>query len=159
MVEFMKRIDYLLKKYKHPYTVPGVHETSEDQKHRKQHERLKKRYEILDDIILKAPEFNLSKYEITRIKYLIKQYNKHFRKLNTNCSDKCIILSFIFSVILVTRPNSRININKWSISKEYKLTPRKFYIIINNMFHMLLKKQPLPPHQTTKYDHNILEKQ
>ena len=152
----MSKINYLLDKYESGEYVPGEYETSKRYKQRYNKQQLSKRLHILEDLLHEEPKLNLKPGEKEQIKYLLVKCN-NFKEIYNHGKEEMIILAFIFYIKL--GDNSMVRLDTWSICKKYCLNNRVYSIIITRVLKTILKTQPLQITPTTRYDHDILEKQ
>lgn len=146
-------IDYLLKKYSS--YVPGEYESKEREKQRKRKKVLDDYEQTLRQLLNEAPNLNLNKYEYERVRYFLEIAD--LKELHRQSKLETIILAIIFYVKI--SQNIYVRIDTWSICKKYGLTDRIFTVIIIRLVETILKRTPLPIKPTTKYNHNLLEKE
>lgn len=161
----MTNINKLINKY---YNPDGKNPTGTIKKHKKecysneynQQQRLeanrKNRHLILDQLLNEIP-FRLQDPQITQIRYWIDTFNPYFKDFHRQASNETIILAFI--MIQRKQVNSRLKIERFSISRKYKLTTAKFISIQNQLIFELMRTTPLTYTLSEKYDHEILQKE
>ena len=152
----MSHIETLLEKYGDDVYVEGMYESPEQHQRRNKKNRIRKRLQIFEDLLLEEPKLYLNKFEKEQVQYHIKKYD-NFKELCNNVKEETIILAFIFYVKLSY--NFDIRFNTWSICRKYGLTDRVYMLIITHLRKLDLKEVPLSLSATTRYDHSILEKQ
>lgn len=147
-------ISKLLKKY--DSYVPGEYEPVNRERERKKRSRINDRLQTLQQLLTEAPRLTLNRYEYERVQYFLENID-NLKQLHRKSKLETIILAIVFYVKLTQ--NSYIQVEEWSICKKYGLTNRTYSLIITHLLETVLKKSPLPIKPTTKYDHNILEKE
>ena len=155
----MSNIESLLNKY---YKKEGANLTAHQkinkaEKHTREYNKKLKREQyrrnrhlILKQLLNEIP-FTLKPYQIKQIQYWIDRFNDDFKSFHRNSSNETILLAFI--MIQHMNTNKGTNINKYSISKKYKLTLPKFETIQNQLIFQLMKTTELRYSQSRYYNH------
>ena len=152
----MPNIETLLEKYGDDIYVEGMYESPEQHQRRNKKNRIRKRLQLFKDLLKEESKLYLNKFEKEQVQYHIKKYD-NFKELCNNVKEETIILAFIFYVKLSS--NFDIRFNTWSICAGYGLTYRTYSLIITQLCKLISEDIPLSLSATTRYDHNILEKQ
>ena len=116
----------------------------------------KHRYLILQELLKETP-FELSQDQITQIRYWLSTFNKNFKNFHRKSSEETIILGFI--MIQHKKANPGLQIEKFTISRKYHLTPAVFELIQNRLIFELMRTTPLTYNQAKHYNHEILIKE
>ena len=122
----------------------------------KQESNRKNRHLILDQLLNETP-FTLSEPQIQQIRYWIDTFNPYWKQFHRQASNETILLAFI--MIQRKDTNPKIRVQRFSISRKYKLTPAVFENIQNRLIFLLMKTTPLTYNQSKHYNHEILIKQ
>ena len=155
----MSNIESLLNKYykkeganltAHQKINKAEKHTPEYNKKLKKEQYRKNRHLILDQLIHEIP-FTLKPYQVDQIRYWIDRFNDDFKSFHRNSSNETILLAFI--MIQHMNTNKGTNINKYKISKKYKLTLPKFETIQNQLIFQLMKTTELRYSQSRYYNH------
>lgn len=115
----------------------------------------KNRHLLLDQLLNEIP-FNLNENQIQQIRYWIDSFNPYFKDFHRQASNETILLAFI--MIQRKQVNKRLNVEKFTINRKYKLTQAIFTSIQNQLIFELMRTTPLTYNQSLKYNHEILEK-
>ena len=83
------------------------------------------------------------------LNYLVRNF-PNFHKICANCSNEQIICAFAF-YIMKTR-DTRLQIENYSVFKEYGLTDKVYLTIITLLCNYYQKNQPLKKGKTNYYD-------
>lgn len=149
----MTNIKRLLNKYE---SLTPAEKTSNDyNKKYRLESRRKNRHLILDNLLLEIP-FHLTQVQVQQIRKWIDLFNPYFKEFHRQCSNETIILALI--MIQRKQANPRLDVERFSISRKYKLTSRKFTVIQNNLIFQLMRHTPLTYALSEKYNHEILVK-
>lgn len=116
----------------------------------------KHRYLLLHELIKEVP-FQLRQDQITQIEYWLNSFNDNFKNFHRTSSEETIILAFI--MIQRKKTNPKLQVEKFTISKKYKLTTSVFELIQNRLIFELMRTTPLIYNQSKYYNHNILVKE
>ena len=134
---------------------PAERTSNEYRKKQKQEETRKHRQLILDELLNETP-FNLNPVQVQQIRYWIDKFNADFKNFNRKSSNETIILAFI--MIQRKKVNPRLNVERFTISRKYKLNNTVFITIQNRLIFRLMRTTQLVYNQSRYYNHNILEK-
>lgn len=165
MDETMTNYNKLISKYYAPdgKNITGAIKVNPSERFNNEHNneirreaRRKNRHLILDELLLEVP-FNLNKDQIKNIRYLLDRFNEDFKNFSRNSSNETIILAFI--MMHRKQANPKLNVERLSISKKYKLTNSKFQTIQNRLIFRLMQTTELRYSQSKYYDHEILVKE
>jgi hypothetical protein len=149
----MSDIKRLLNKYETP---TRAEKTSNEYNRKIRLEtNLKNRHLILDQLLLEIP-FHLNQLQVAQIRNWIDKFNPYFKEFHRQASNETILLAFI--MIERKQVNKRLEVERFSISRKYKLTNKKFEVIQNNLIFQLMKHTPLTYTLSEKYNHEILDK-
>ena len=143
----------LLHKYSEPY-VPGEKRSREYEREIKRKQRLKRRLVKLDIMLNEASVLFVNADQKKQLQFLIKRYSNSFKKLHGKASEETIILAFIFYLKKMDDP--LIQIQKYRISKKYKLTHNTFETIIIRLTADYFSNKYIIPDISTEYDHEVL---
>lgn len=149
----MTDINTLLKKYSKPY-VPGEQRNPEYNRKIKQERSIKRRISKTYDIYTELP-FTLTTTQQDLVTHLIIT-NPNFKALHRKASEETIILAIIFYV--KKQEDTRIQINKYRITRKYQLTHHTFETILCHLLHEQLKRMYIIPREPPATDHNLLYK-
>ena len=116
----------------------------------------KHRYLLLQELLNEAP-FQLTPDQTTQIKYWLTTFNSNFKNFHRKSSEKTIILGFI--MIQQKKANPNLQVEKFTISRKYNLTPAVFELIQNRLIFELMRTTPLIYSQAKHYNHEILIKE
>lgn len=83
------------------------------------------------------------------LNFLVRNF-PNFHKICANCSNEQIICAFAF-YIMKTR-DTRLQIENYSVFKEYGLTDKVYLTIITRLCNYYQKNQPLKKGKTNYYD-------
>lgn len=150
----MKTITSLLNKYE--TRVPFEERNHLSDKLRKRKTRLKELHTVCDELFLECKTLCLSNYQKERVHFLIDKFGNNFKSLHGHASKKAKILAFIFYIKKLEDP--RIRLEDYQITKTYGLTDNIFEIIICRVCETFIREAPIVPHETSKYDHEILSR-
>lgn len=143
--------------YQNSY-VPGEKHTSKYTKKLRKKRKLQERIELMHDINHELPQhLKIDQNTLDTVQYLISTFNKNFKYLHRQASDKQIILSFIFFLTKL-EDNTRRLPEDFSYYRKNGLKNRMFNLIICRMLDYYMKQTPLQITQTTRYDHDLLIK-
>ena len=152
----MTSTDFLVKKVD-KQRIPYEERGKEYDKQRKREERQRELRYLVDDLINeceKHKRLRLNPHQKERVKYMVKLFANNFKTLHGQADSETIILAFIFYIKLNEEP--RLKLNEYKITSEYGLTDNIFEIIVCRLCEYHMKRTPLPPVETTDYDHEIL---
>jgi len=160
----MTDYNFLINKY---YTSDGENMTATPKKNKsecynKEYDKKQKleasrkhRHLIFDNLLNEIP-FHLHEGQTQQIRTWINTFNPYFKDFHRQASNETIILAFI--MIQRKQANKRLNVEKFSISKKYKLTSAIFITIQNQLIFELMRTTPLTYTLSQRYNHEILEK-
>lgn len=140
----MVNYDKLFKKYykkeganltAQPKTHKAEKSSNQSRKQRRLQASQKHRYLILQQLKKEVP-FHITKTQTEQIKYWITTFNDNFKNFHRKASEETIILALI--LIQHKQANPKIQIERYSISKKYKLTLPKFTLIQNRLIFYLM---------------------
>ena len=141
-----KTMEKLIQKYDDVY-VAGEKRSLEYKRQVEEKQRVKSRH-MIASMLFNEVTFYLNRSEKEQVHYLIDKFT-NFKKLHRNASNECIILCFIFYVKL--KGNYDIRVDRYSISKKYRLTHRVFEIVLCKIILQLLKETEIKRVITTEY--------
>ena len=116
----------------------------------------KHRYLLLHELLNEVP-FHLHNDQIRQIEFWLTSFNQEFKNFHRQSSEKTILLAFI--MIQRKQTNPKLRVDKFTISKKYKLTPPVFELIQNRLIFELMRTTPLTYNQSRHYNHEILIKE
>ena len=116
----------------------------------------RKNRHLLLDQLLNEITFHLSKSQIEQIRFWIDIFNPYWKQLHRQASNETIILAMI--MIQRKHLDTRLKIERYPITHKYNLTNSKFITIQNQLIALLMRTTPLTYNQSTRYNHEILEK-
>jgi hypothetical protein len=146
-------VDFLLKKYEKPTKAERY--SNEYQNKINQETARKNRHLILDELMIEVP-FTVKKSHEETIRMWIDDFSIEFKDFHRQASDEAIILVFIFLMRKEDYPY--LDVSHYSISKKYGITPKVFELIVCRLVLKLLKTMPIIYRQSTRKDHEILQK-
>ena len=149
---------YLLNKYD-KQRMPYENRGKEYEKHRKREERKKELYEICQELFEECANYKrlqLTNYQKERVIHLVDTFGDNFKILHGQSKKETIILAFIFYIKI--NELSRLKLKEYTITSKYQLNDHIFEIIVCKLAEYYMKRMPIVPHITTKYDHEILSK-
>ena len=154
----MTNINSLLKKYEHNNRNKWVkgESTSKEYKRKQYLESNRKHRHLILDQLLNEIKFTLNPDEIQQIRYWIDTFNPHWKEFHRQSTNETIILAMI--MIQYKTRNTKLKIEKYSITKKYNLTSSKFELIQNRLIFLLMKYTPLTYTQSNKHDNYLLNK-
>ncbi|MBQ2613526.1 MAG: hypothetical protein IJG19_06610 [Methanobrevibacter sp.] len=128
----------------------------ESDKIRKRKTRLNELHNLCEGLFIECKTLCLTGYQKERVHFLIDKFGYDFKSLHGNSSKKVKILAFIFYIKKLENP--RVRLDDYSITKTYGLTDNIFEIIICRVCETFIREAPIVPHETSKYDHEILSR-
>lgn len=158
-------IEKLIKKYYKPegknktghLYIYAAERTSNKYKRKVRQESMRKhRHLLLDELLLEIP-FNLTDSQITQIRYWIDNFNPYWKQFHRQVSNETIILAMI--MIQRKKVNSKLQVEKFSISRKYGLTSPIFTNIQNSLIFLLMQTTQLVYNQKAYYNNEILSKE
>lgn len=129
--------------------------SNEYHRQRRQEAREKHRYLLLQELVKETP-FNLTPSQINQIEYWITSFNNNFKNFHRKSSEETILLAFI--MIQRKKVNPKLQVEKFTISRKYKLNNQVFELIQNRLIFELMRTTPLTYSQAKHYNHEILIK-
>lgn len=141
-----------IKRLERKYRRAQPEEASTVQKKIKQEQRHHARLQKAEPIIL---TMHLKPDQAKGVRNLINTF-RNFKQVHGNLSEEAIITCFC--LYYKKKENPSIQIDQYSISKRYGITHSSFETVCCRIIEHYMKRQPLIPVPTTKYDHSILIK-
>ena len=152
---FMSTNNFLIQKYdkkRMPYEDRG----REYDKLRKREQRKNELQDICDDLFYECKLLGLTNYQKQRVIYLVEMFGDNFKSLHGQAKKETIILAFIFYIKKIEDP--RIRLERYQITSKYDLTDNIFEIIVCRLCEFFMKRMPIVPYGTTKYNHEFLSR-
>lgn len=151
----MTDYQYLLDKYETKF-VPGEKRSLDYNNRIRLESRLKHRMLIVDELTLEAKYLVLSASQKETVKYLVRIFNKDFKRLHRQASDETIILAFIFYLKKLETP--KIQLKNYRITKKYNLSDVVFELILCRITEYYMMKDSLILTPSFRDDHDELVK-
>ena len=147
-------ITQLLKKYSSNY-VPGEIRSNEYDNMIRQQNTLSDNIHLLHNLNQELPlTLQLNKCDLKIGETLAKTFTGNLKSLCRNCKKEVIFLTFLFYIKKMDNP--LIQIEDYTIFKNYGLTTNIYTLIISRALQYYMSNRPLPITTTTDYDHDKL---
>lgn len=150
----MKDINALLKKYSKNY-VPGEKRSTKYDNMIRQQTTLQDNIHLLHTLNQELPDtLQLNRCDIRIAETLVAVFNTNLKTLHKNCKTETILLVFLF--YLKKMENPKLQIEDYSILKNYGLTTQIYSLIISRALKYYMEHVPISIKTTTEYDHEKL---
>lgn len=143
----------LLKKYQEDYT-PGEIRSREYENQLRWESKLKHRMLLVDQLTLEAKYLVLTNHQKENVKFLVKMFNRKFKKLHRRSSDEAIILAFIFYEKKLENP--KVQLKNYSITKKYNLTDTTFELILCRITNHFMMSSPVCVTESLRDNHEAM---